>query len=455
MPPTGASKKKTAAKKTTARKTSQTRKTAAAVEPQDVDVPDSVIDEHVHGEAETIEQDAVEVDEDGATVVEQEGPTLAEVERDEAKMMLVRHQPAPAPTALPSAAEWKAAMAMAESICQTNFVPSSYRGKPDEVLAAILAGRELGIGPMQALKDIHMIDGRPALAAHLQLAMLRKGGVQILDSESTNERAVIHARRKDTGEEATIEWTIEEADRADLTKKKNWRSYPADMLWSRAVGRLTRRIGSDLVIGMPYTAEEVADFELQNADEDYKAYERDTIRESRKDLQQGVPRSFAQINELAAQYGPEIGWATWMADCSELLFKKRRGSELSNDERAILGQKASGAILRLGELHPATEFPPPGRGVLQQAWASVLDGVCLPGPEWAMSAEETETHPPFPAPDALVAAQDAPGGDRESGPSAEADRAEAGAEELATGFAEVDTSEADALEFGGDGDYPT
>lgn len=169
-------------------------------------------------------------------------------------------------TVLPSAAEFEASMAMARVLAQTKFVPDSYRGSPEEVMAAIFTGRELGIGAMQSLRDIHMIDGRPVFSASLMLSQMRRGGVEILESESTDDHAWIRARRRDTGEVAEVEWTYEEATRIKrkgklLVDGDNWKNYRADMLWARAVGRLARRLGSDLLSGMVYTTEEMRDLE--------------------------------------------------------------------------------------------------------------------------------------------------------------------------------------------------
>lgn len=352
-------------------------------------------------EAEEVEGEVVDEGEPEAQA-EAEGPpaqgtkTLAEIEADEARMMLARREPAPPPTALPSVKEWEAAMAMATELCHTDFVPRSYREKPETVLAAILTGRELGIGPMQALRDIHMIDGRPALAAHLQLAMLRRGHgkarIEILENESTDMRAFIRARRTDTGEEASVEWTMEEADRAGLTAKQNWRNYPADMLWSRCVGRLSRRLASDLIAGMPYTAEEVADFDDENADSSYRKFEQGTVRETRQNSAAKVetPRSWAEIFAWAEPYGPELGWAEWVRDCSELLFKTRDRAQLSSDQLTTLGQKASGAVIALRDAHEPGQVPPPDRADVQKVWAKVLDGIALPGPAWRMGADEDD-----------------------------------------------------------------
>src|SRR5687767_10442124 len=83
-----------------------------------------------------------------------EEPTLAEQEVEEATSLALaireeQKQPLQAITALPSGSEFEASMAMARTIAGTQFVPESYRGNPEAVVAAIFTGRELGIGPMQ------------------------------------------------------------------------------------------------------------------------------------------------------------------------------------------------------------------------------------------------------------------------------------------------------------------
>lgn len=208
-------------------------------------------------------------------------------EREEAQVAVPELPPAsllPVPTSvLPSHAEWLAAREFAEAMAKApEFVPKELRGRPDAVLASIMTGRELGIGPMQALRHVNVMDGRPSLSAELLLSLMRRGvgdaRVVILESESTRERAFIRARRTDTAEVAAVEYTWEEASAVRigrkgggtqaLTDKDNWRNYPADMLWARCVGRLARRLGSDLVGGIGYAAEELADWE-EVADDPY------------------------------------------------------------------------------------------------------------------------------------------------------------------------------------------
>ncbi len=69
-------------------------------------------------------------------------------------------------TASPLPVEWNA---IAARLCRTTLVPEAYRGRHEDVLAAVMFGREIGLGPMASLRDICMIDGRPVLAAAEQL----------------------------------------------------------------------------------------------------------------------------------------------------------------------------------------------------------------------------------------------------------------------------------------------
>jgi hypothetical protein len=51
-----------------------------------------------------------------------------------------------------------------------NFEPRAYAGDANAIAAAILTGIELGIGPMEALRSIHMIEGKPTMSAEMMLA---------------------------------------------------------------------------------------------------------------------------------------------------------------------------------------------------------------------------------------------------------------------------------------------
>ncbi|MEM9610955.1 MAG: hypothetical protein AAGA99_26335 [Actinomycetota bacterium] len=154
------------------------------------------------------------------------------------------------------------AMQLAEQIARTDFVPSGLRGKPEAVMAAVLTGDELGIGPMQALSKIHVVDGRPALAAELMRALALQQGHEFWVEETSNTKVTVAGRRSNSSADVPptrVTWTLDDAKQAGLNGRQNWRKYPRAMLLARATGELCRLIFPDVLAGISYTSEELTD----------------------------------------------------------------------------------------------------------------------------------------------------------------------------------------------------
>jgi hypothetical protein len=145
---------------------------------------------------------------------------------------------------------------LAEEIYDTPFVPDGLRGSVPATAAAILAGRELGLGPMTSLANIHVIKGKPALSAALMRALILAQGHQIETvGQITDTRVVVRGRRRgeSTWEEASF--TADQARQAKIDIS----GYPQDKLYARATSRLARRKFADVIAGMPYSAEDLED----------------------------------------------------------------------------------------------------------------------------------------------------------------------------------------------------
>jgi hypothetical protein len=95
------------------------------------------------------------------------------------------------------AEEMTSAAQIARGIAGTPFVPSALRvftrGEPDlgattaNVAAALLAGRELGLEPMAALRSIHIIDGTPGLSALAVRALVVAAGHDMWLEQSSRD----------------------------------------------------------------------------------------------------------------------------------------------------------------------------------------------------------------------------------------------------------------------------
>lgn len=144
---------------------------------------------------------------------------------------------------------------LAGKIASTDFVPDSMKGKPAAVAACILAGREMGIGPMAALQGIHVIKGKPGLSANLMRQLILQAGHDLRYVETTDTRCVVEGRRRNTEDWQRVSFTADQARKAKI----DLGAYPEDKLVARATSRLARRVFADCLGGMPYLADEAAE----------------------------------------------------------------------------------------------------------------------------------------------------------------------------------------------------
>jgi hypothetical protein len=154
----------------------------------------------------------------------------------------------------PAEVSWKTA----QRIANTPFVPTAFRGKPESVFAAVLYGEELGLGPMQSLNSIHVIEGKPSMAPELMRALVFKAGHRIDVKVCMNDEVILYGCRADSGSEATVKWTMKDAQNAGLAGRGAWKTYPRAMLLARATSELCRMLFADVVAGLSYTPEEAA-----------------------------------------------------------------------------------------------------------------------------------------------------------------------------------------------------
>ncbi|MDJ1371772.1 hypothetical protein [Gulosibacter molinativorax] len=145
------------------------------------------------------------------------------------------------------------------SLTTTNFVPGSFKGRPDQAAAAIVTGLELGLTPMAALRSIDIIQGTPALRANTLRAIALAKGHEVWIEESTSQRAIVKGRRRGSDRIQESVWDMDRARQLGLVSKDNWKKQPQAMLIARATTELVRLIAADDILGLSYTAEELDD----------------------------------------------------------------------------------------------------------------------------------------------------------------------------------------------------
>lgn len=148
------------------------------------------------------------------------------------------------------------ALQWAEFIRQAGACPPHL--SVQQAAAAILAGRELGIPPIQSLRAISIIQGQIALSVQAQLALAHRAGVKIADLEEAENYCTVTLSRGD--ERVTATFSLEDAKRAGLGGR-SWEKYPRLMLRARAIGSALRLIAPDVVLGLlsPEEAQAIAE----------------------------------------------------------------------------------------------------------------------------------------------------------------------------------------------------
>jgi hypothetical protein len=127
-----------------------------------------------------------------------------------------------------------------------------------QAIVKVMAGAELGLPPFASMTGIHIIQGKPVLGANVIATLVK--------NDPRYNYSIVNA----TDDECLIQWfengesqgkssfTMVEAKSIGLATKDNWKKYPSDMLFARAISRGARRFAPGIFGGSPiYTPDEM------------------------------------------------------------------------------------------------------------------------------------------------------------------------------------------------------
>lgn len=145
-------------------------------------------------------------------------------------------------------------------ISKSTTISPELRGKVADIAVTIMAGRELGLGPMAALRLIHVVKNKPVLSADAMRGLVHSSGKCVFFEclESSDKIATYETQRVGSRSPQKLSFTIEQAKRAGLSGD-NWTRYPEAMLRARASAALARDVYGDVLAGV-YTDDEVHEF---------------------------------------------------------------------------------------------------------------------------------------------------------------------------------------------------
>lgn len=135
---------------------------------------------------------------------------------------------------------------------------------PEAAFTLMMICQAEGIHPMLAMRRYDVIQGRPALKSDAMLADFAKGGGKIAWKRHDHECVEAVFEAPGLLEPLTVRWTIDDAKKAGLAGKDNWRNFTRQMLRARVVSEGVRMAMPGVVAGI-YTPEEVSDFEAPSS----------------------------------------------------------------------------------------------------------------------------------------------------------------------------------------------
>lgn len=158
---------------------------------------------------------------------------------------------------------WNMVQAMAPAMHASRFFGVA---NPEQAMAIMIKGYELGLGLASSFEFIKTIQGKPTLTPMGALALIQNSphcaGLKIEDikDEHGNPQACRVWMKRTNGFEYTVEFSMEDAIRAGLVKPDSgWDKYPANMLRWRAIGFCADVVFPDVIGGLKRADEFGAD----------------------------------------------------------------------------------------------------------------------------------------------------------------------------------------------------
>lgn len=141
---------------------------------------------------------------------------------------------------------WRCSNALHQSQLYEGFAT------PQGIMAAIMHGREIGMGAAMSVSSINVIKGKPSVGAEALVAMVKASSdcEYLQCTERTPTSATWVTKRRGSPKEISVTFTMEDARAMGKDNDYNYKKQPAQMLMWRAASIICRMEYPDKTKGM-------------------------------------------------------------------------------------------------------------------------------------------------------------------------------------------------------------
>lgn len=194
-----------------------------------------------------------------------------------------------------------------------------------QAIVKILAGQEMGFGPFASMTGVAIIQGKPAVGANLQAAAIKRTGkynFRVLEITDDVCELEFTEAGKPVGRSR---FSMADAKAAGLADKENWKKWPRNMLFARALSNGVKWYAPDIFNGATvYTPDELGASE----DEDGNIVTGEVVAEARSSFD--IP---AKVSNAVSErpYSPDV-----LKERMQKRTSKYKGQEAIAADRNLL-----------------------------------------------------------------------------------------------------------------------
>lgn len=152
--------------------------------------------------------------------------------------------------------ELRQPMALGEVFAKSGMFPDVK--SQAQAAVKILAGKELGLSPFEAMGNLYLVNGKLSLTAKAMAGLVKKSKRYDYTIDKLDDKECVLTFTKEGEKLGVSSFTFQDAAKAGLVNKDVWKNYPRNMLLARALSNGCRWYCPEVISGY-YSTEELED----------------------------------------------------------------------------------------------------------------------------------------------------------------------------------------------------